>query len=157
MCDDTNLDLGGEKSKHSSFTRISPNSMFLSIVPIVWLWLKPTLPEPLSYRRGPSKKLHGILKLVQIIKKQENLHMRFCYNYELAVLKAEEHINRVNIYIYSNCKYCIYHYINEKKCYKNMLEHEKRKHTILKIKKNFIVSVLGTLLECCFGVQDNLM
>ena len=146
------------KQDNLSLIQTSPNSMFLSILHIVWIWLRPTLPEPLSYL-SKSKKSHGILKLVQLIKKQEELHMRFYHNYSLVVSKAENYADHVNTYINPSpiYKYNFYHYMNEAKCYKKMSENEKHKHAILKIKKDFIVIVLGSLLECCCGVQDNIL
>ena len=157
---DTNIDSIIEESKPArlSLIQTSANNMFLSILHILWIWLKPTLPEPLSYLHRSSKKHHGILKLIQLIKKQEDLHMRFCHNYELAVFKAEDYVHHLNTYVYLNptYKYNIYYYLNEVKCYRKMSENEKYKHNILKYKKDFIVLVLGRLLECCVGVQDNL-
>ena len=147
-----------DESKQVCCTSVqtSPNSMFLSILHILWIWLRPTLPEPLTYRRG-SKKLYSIVKLVQMIKKQEELHTRFYNNYKEAVCKAVDYTIHLNTYIYPATTHNIHHYMNEAKCYRNMVEEENHKRNKLKIRKNFIVSVLGPLLECCSGVQNSLM
>ena len=154
------LDIFINTSKQNSLSLIntSPNSMILSILHIVWLWLRPILPKPLLYFRR-SKKPHGILKLVQLIKKQEEMHIRFCHNYTLVAFNSEDYANHINTYIYPTLiyKHSFYYYINDSKCYKKMSENENHKYTILNIKRKFIVTVLGRLLECCYGAKDNIL
>ena len=140
-----------------SLIRTSTNSIFLSILHIVWIWLRPTLPESLSYL-SKSKKSHNILKLVQLIKKQEELHSRFFHDYELAVYRAENYAYHKNSYVFlsDSYNYTFHYYMNESECYRKMSENESTKCNILKIKREFIVIILGSLLKCCYGVQDNI-
>ena len=145
-------------------TYISPNNMAISALSLVWIWLRPELPEQLIYTQSSvfSYIYYTLIKSLRYKQK----------NYENYYYKCIESINACEYQIrYAKHTYINYRYPrqlndfnkfiddnnNILNNYKKQLPIKKDDYDMLKIKVDYIVNTLTPLQACCYGMYELLM
>lgn len=82
-----------------------PNTLFTVVLPFVWIWLRPTLLEPLTYLTSSKYPFDVYKKLNQKIRYLQQMNNKLLYGYhcsirdnrrEINIIKASKIIHRTN-------------------------------------------------------------
>ena len=139
-----------------SIAYISPNSLILSALSVVWTWLKPQLPQQLAYTQcsTPSYNLCSLIKSIRKLEKQ------YEYDYQWSihlVNSCQRDIWNLELsYSTDRDRYMESFMINLKK-FTKMLPIAKDKYDLLKANADFIVMTLTSLRVCCNEIKEFLI
>ena len=133
---------------------ITPNNLVLSALFVVWTWLKPELPESLTFIQCST-----LSSLVNLIKKKQHYYEELILNYKMKVSADEKTYSKIESSYKDPRTYMsnIRNVMTNIKSSKVLLDAEMAKTVSLKTDLVFIVTTLTTLQTCCYGMYDSLL
>ena len=144
------------------------NNMMLSVLSLVWIWMKPILPKPLTYMQSSTKQ-YDLYVLIKLIRKEQKWYKHRTYKYIKDIDENEILLNQIYQYY---CSFSLTElnldtylglvnndkdlkYIKKKiKSSKINLVNKELEYDVLEYKTSLIVKTITSLRACCFEMCD---
>ena len=138
------------------------NKIAISALSVVWIWLRPELPNQLVYVQK-SVVSYDLYTLVKSIRYKQKKYEKYYYDCIESMKSCQYEINYV-VHMYdsnpidlNDFDKFIENLNNELKNYKEKIPRKKNEYDMLKFKANFVVNTLTPLHACCYGMYKLLL